>query len=67
MLGLVTKAHNLVTDLKKVGKDESGTTSIEYGLIAAGIAVAIIVAIFALGDEVKSFFQDIQSQLSAAN
>ena len=67
MLGLVTKAHNLVTDLKKFGKDESGTTSIEYGLIAAGIAVAIIVAIFALGDEVKSFFQDIQSQLSAAN
>ena len=67
MLGLVTKAHNLVTDLKKFGKDESGTTSIEYGLIAAGIAVEIIVAIFALGDEVKSFFQDIQSQLSAAN
>ena len=59
MLGLVTKVHNLVTNLKNFGKDESGTTSIEYSLIAAGIAVAIIAAIFALGDEVKGFFQDI--------
>ena len=67
MLGLVTKVHNLVTNLKNFGKDESGTTSIEYSLIAAGIAVAIIAAIFALGDEVKGFFQDIQSQLSSAN
>ena len=46
--------------------DDSGATAIEYGLIAAGIAVAIIAAVFALGDEVKGFFTDIQTQLENA-
>ncbi len=67
MLGLITKLHNRFTDLREFGKDESGATAIEYGLIAAGIAVAIIAAVFALGDEVKGFFEDIQSQLGTAN
>ena len=64
MLGLITTIHNRVTELKKFGKDESGATAIEYGLIAAGIAVAIIAAVFALGDEVKGFFENLQSQLA---
>jgi len=67
MLGLITKVHNRITDLKTFGKDEKGATAIEYGLIAAGIAVAIIAAVFALGDELKGFFEDIQTQLGAAN
>lgn len=44
-------------------KGRSGATAIEYGLIAAGIAVAIIVAVFALGDELENFFTGIQTQL----
>jgi pilus assembly protein Flp/PilA len=52
--------------LKTFGKDEKGATAIEYGLIAAGIAVAIIAAVFALGDELKGFFEDIQTQLGTA-
>ena len=67
MLGLITKAHNRITDLKSFGKDEQGATAIEYGLIAAGIAVAIIAAVLALGDEVKGFFEDIQTQLGSSN
>ena len=67
MLGLITKVHNRITDLKTFGKDEKGATAIEYGLIAAGIAVAIIAAVFALGDEIKGFFEDIQTQLGTAN
>ena len=67
MLGLITNVHNRITDLKTFGKDEQGATAIEYGLIAAGIAVAIIAAVFALGDEVKAFFEDIQTQLGSAN
>ena len=66
MLGLITKVHNRITDLKTFGKDEKGATAIEYGLIAAGIAVAIIAAVFALGDELKGFFEDIQTQLGTA-
>jgi len=46
-------------------RDENGATAIEYGLIAAGIAVAIIAAVFALGDELKNFFTGVQTQLNS--
>ena len=35
-------------------KDESGATAIEYGLIAAGIAVVIIAAVGSVGDNVST-------------
>jgi len=38
--------------------DESGTTAIEYGLIAAGIAVAIIGSIGAFGGAIKTMLFD---------
>ena len=44
-------------------KNESGATAIEYGLIAAGIAVAIIAAVGLLGDSLSGLFTDVGSQL----
>ena len=44
-------------------KDESGATAIEYGLIAAGIAVAIIVAVGLLGDELAILFNSVASEI----
>ena len=63
MLGLITRMHTRLTDLKEFYRDKSGATAIEYGLIAAGIAVAIIAAVFALGDDIKGFFEDVSEQL----
>ena len=37
-------------------KNEDGATAIEYGLIAAGIALAIIVSVFAFGEDLGSVF-----------
>ncbi len=65
MLGLITRMHTRLTDLKAFYRDKSGATAIEYGLIAAGIAVAIIAAVFALGDDIKGFFEDVSSQLES--
>ncbi|MGO4387005.1 Flp family type IVb pilin [Microvirga sp. 2YAF29] len=48
-------------------KNESGATAIEYGLIAALIAVVIIGAVGFVGDELKTTFTTIQTKLSAAN
>ncbi len=48
---------------KQFLQDESGATAIEYGLIAALIAVAIIGAVFALGGEVTETFQDVTTGL----
>jgi pilus assembly protein Flp/PilA len=48
-------------------KDESGATAIEYGLIAALIAVAIIVGANALGSELNNKFTAITSEVKNAN
>ena len=52
--------------LVKFAKDESGATAIEYGLIAAGISVAIIAVVNALGSQLKTTFSSISTQLSTA-
>ena len=46
--------------------DESGATAIEYGLIAAGISVAIIAAVNALGSGLQTTFSAINSDLATA-
>jgi pilus assembly protein Flp/PilA len=43
--------------------DDSGATAIEYGLIAAGIAVAIITAVNTLGTNLNTTFTSISTQL----
>ncbi len=48
---------------RKFVADESGATAIEYGLIAAGIAVAIIAAVGLLGDSLNAMFADVDSAL----
>jgi pilus assembly protein Flp/PilA len=49
--------------IKSFLKDESGATAIEYGLIAAGIAIAIITAVNGLGTELSSKFVAISTSL----
>jgi pilus assembly protein Flp/PilA len=44
-------------------KDDSGATAIEYGLIAAGISVAIIVTVQALGTQLNTTFQSVSNAL----
>jgi pilus assembly protein Flp/PilA len=44
-------------------KDESGATAIEYGLIAAGISVAIIAVVNGLGSKLNGTFSSINTQL----
>jgi pilus assembly protein Flp/PilA len=44
-------------------RNESGATAIEYGLIAAGIAVAIIAVVQGLGTKLTSTFQTVSDAL----
>jgi len=46
-------------------KDESGATAIEYGLIAAGIAIAIITAVNGLGSKLSDKFVAISTSLKS--
>ena len=51
---------NLIT---RFIKNESGATAIEYGLIAAGISLAIIAAVNGLGSNLNGKFTNINSSL----
>ena len=44
-------------------RDESGATAIEYGLIAAGIAVAIITVVQGLGSKLSDTFTNITTAI----
>jgi pilus assembly protein Flp/PilA len=44
-------------------KDQSGATAIEYGLIAAGIAVAIIATVQSLGTQLKTTFSSVSTAI----
>lgn len=47
------------------GSNDDGATAIEYGLIAAGIAVAISAAVFAFGADLTALFEGLSGSLEA--
>lgn len=68
MLSLITKVQNRYLDVKAFFKDENGATAIEYGLIAAGIAIAILAAVFTLGNSLENIFTNVSNTVqNAAN
>jgi pilus assembly protein Flp/PilA len=48
----------------RFAKDESGATAIEYGLIAAGISVAIITVVQGLGSKLSSTFNNVTTKMN---
>jgi pilus assembly protein Flp/PilA len=54
------------TLLSRFARDESGVTSIEYGLIAALISVVCIAAMTAVGTQLRAVYTGISTALAAA-
>jgi len=52
--------------VKRFVQDDSGATAIEYGLIAAGISVAIIAVVNTLGGQLGNTFSNVSTQLGTA-
>jgi pilus assembly protein Flp/PilA len=52
-----------VETFRRLFRDERGATSIEYALIAAGIAVAVVTAINSLGGSVSAMFATVLGAL----
>lgn len=50
--------------VKRLAKDESAATAVEYGLIAAGISVAIIAVVNGIGSNLNGKFNTIATQLN---
>lgn len=63
---LVSSFAALSKFARRLRKDKSGVTAIEYGLIAGGIAVAIVTIVYTIGGDLKTNFQTIDNQLTSA-
>jgi pilus assembly protein Flp/PilA len=61
---LIERGRTMKTLVTRFLKDESGATAIEYGLIAAGISVAIITILKGVGTKLKSTFTSVQNALN---
>ena len=48
-------------------RNEDGATAIEYGLIAAGISLAIVAVVFTFGDQLETTFTSMQTAMTNAN
>lgn len=53
----------MVRFLKNFAKNDSGATAIEYGLIAAGVSVAIATVVGTVGADVKAIFTSVSAAL----
>ena len=56
-----------MTTFQKLLRDDAGATAIEYGLIAALIAVAVMTTVSGLGSQLNTTFSKTSSRLSASN
>lgn len=57
----MSEKYNSARDLlNRFSHDTSGTTAIEYAVIAAGIAMAIVASVTGVGTEVNTLFQSIK-------
>jgi pilus assembly protein Flp/PilA len=54
------------SSLRKLRKDESGATAIEYGLIAGFVAIAIVAALTALGGSLNTVYNNVANTLTGA-
>ena len=54
----------MLVQIKKFLRDEEGATAVEYGLIAALIAVAIVVAVTGVGEQLEIVFDKISATLT---
>ena len=77
MLTLVVRVSDAVVDLGSrarktllprlaaLGGDEGGATAVEYGLIVAGISLAVIIVVFAFGEDIQAYYQAIDTRITS--
>lgn len=63
---LAFKEAYLQTAIQSYKKNIKGATAIEYGLIAGGISLVIVAAVFAFGSDLKGLFETMGSKMSSA-
>lgn len=59
----VQMVMSMIATMLGIGRDEDGQTMAEYGLLLAGIAVVVMVAVLLLGPAIANTFQDVINSL----
>ena len=57
----------IMLNAQRAKMDERGASAVEYGLLIAGIAALVVVAVFALGPIVKDAFNDTCTEIKSGN
>ena len=58
--------YKLKSNLKRFLKDQSGLSAVEYGLLAAGIAVGLYTIIHGIGTDLASIYTNVGTDLHSA-
>lgn len=61
------KTLKILLDARLAKMEERGASAVEYGLLIAGIAALIVVAVFALGPIIKEAFADTCDEIKAGS
>lgn len=59
--------NTLMNQIKAFIRNEDGASAVEYGLLVAGIAVAVMSGIYLIGSNLSSTFQGVASKLTTAS
>lgn len=57
---------NIIAMIESYRKNEDGATAIEYGLIAAGVSLAISAVVFTFGADLQALFANMETTLEGA-
>lgn len=56
----------MLTQLKNLVKDEEAPTAVEYAIMVAAIAVAVITVVFSIGESSNAVFQKVDTKMETA-
>ena len=62
----INMLKKLVAKAQAYAMSKDGATAIEYGLIAGGISLAIVAAVFAFGNSLSSLFDSVSGKMNSA-
>ena len=65
MTTILVAYKDLVNSLRHLRRNEDGAAAIEYGLIIAGIALAIVGAVFAIGEDLAPMFETLAAAVES--
>ncbi|GAB2879744.1 Flp family type IVb pilin [Nocardioides pacificus] len=55
----------ILVDARKARMDERGASAVEYGLLVAAIAAAVVIAVFFMGNAIKDLFSDTCAEVAS--